>query len=282
MSDYGSPSLISLKGSLAGELALVNLLGPDVDAEQDSDLMIAAGGVTHVDVLTGAAMRMRIDRHLRGHPERRITITPPRNAAVAERLLDLLYGLPERVSVAHEHARPSRGRFALLPATQITEPDALHPLGEFALEACEAARLSAERANVVALAAMELGENALRYAGDAACPAVIAATVSGRERLVRLAVLDAGSAISEASSPERRLGSIPDPEKGAGFLSELLRLGQRDDLRVAIQILSGTGRLTWDWSAHRTERGIYVPGTTVLVRIDPSPIRPATGGSGAT
>ncbi|MGH2878987.1 MAG: ATP-binding protein [Solirubrobacteraceae bacterium] len=261
--------MISLSGSVDGQAALIGFLGPEPDGENDSDLMIAAAAVDRIDVLTGAAAKMRIARHLRRHPAGRVTVAPPREATVASRLLDLLGELPEAVTIATDRELPERSRFALIPATQINDPEDAHAAGEFALEACEFARVAEERAGVIALTVMELAENALRHGRDGEDPPILAASVAGRERSVRVVVLDSGKAISEALSPTERLAAIPDHANVRGFLPELLRLGRRHDLKVGIEILAGTGRLRWRWNGQHPGKGVHVPGTTVIARIDP-------------
>jgi anti-sigma regulatory factor (Ser/Thr protein kinase) len=266
---YKDPAWISVSGSVAGEAALTQFLGDEPDGARDTELMIYASGVDRVDVLTGVASRMRIARHLRKHPDGGVTITPPNDGAVAGRLLDLLSELPEGVSVTAEPERPARQRYALIPATQIRDADDAHLAGETALEACEAARVSDDRASIIALAVMDIAENALLHAADPEDPPVVAATVSGRERFVEIAVVDSGRGISEAESPEELLAGLPAPLNGAGILPELLRRGKRADLNVRIEILAGTGRLRWRWNGHATTKGVYVPGTTVVFTVNP-------------
>jgi anti-sigma regulatory factor (Ser/Thr protein kinase) len=265
---YRPPALISLSGAVDGEAALVGFLGSEPDGENDSDLMIAAGAVDRIDVVSGAAARMRITRHLRRHPAGGVTLALPRDGAVAGRLLELLGKLPDAVTITPDREPPERPRFALIPATQINDPEDAHAAGEFALEACEFARISEERAGIIALTVMELAENSLRHGSEGQDSPVLAASVSGRERGVRVVVLDSGKAISEAPSPTEHLATIPDHANVAGFLPELLRLGKRHDLKVGIEILAGTGRLRWRWDAQRASKGVHVPGTTVIARID--------------
>ena len=267
---FRDPALISVSGSAAvGEGALTSFLGDEPEGEADAELMVYASGVDRVDVLSGAALRMRIARHLRKHPQGGVTITPPNDRLAAERLLDLISDLPERVSVMAGVQRPQPGRYALIPATQVRDAEGAHLVGEAALTACEAARVSDERASIVALAVMDLTENALLHAVEPEDPPVVAATVVGRERLVQVAVLDSGRGISEARSPEELLAGLPSPLNGAGILPELLRRGRRDDLRVRIEVLAGTARLRWRWNGHATTKGVYVPGTTVVVSVNP-------------
>jgi anti-sigma regulatory factor (Ser/Thr protein kinase) len=267
---FKSPALISFPGGpVVRDGALSAFLGEEPAGEKDTDLMIAASKVDRVDVLAGVAARMRIARHLRRHPVGMVTITPPSDRAVAGRLVDLLSPLPDGVTLTTEDDPAERPRFALIPATQVADGESAHKAGEFALEACEALRVSEERANIIALAVMELAENALVHGDGGEYPPVVAATVSGRERLVEVAVLDAGRGISEAGAPGELLSAIPDHKKGGGFLPELLRMGSKHDLTVRIDILAGTGRLRWKWNGHRTESGLYVPGTTVLVAVNP-------------
>jgi hypothetical protein len=157
-------------------------------------------------------------------------------------------------------------RYSVIPATQITDAEAAHLAGEAALEFCESLRISDERAGMVALAAMGLAEQALDADGATDSP-VIAATVTGRTRLVELAVLDSGRAISESRSAKRALEMLTAPENGAAILPELLRIGQRHDLNVNIEVLAGTGRLRWRWNGHTSEEGNYFPGACVVVSI---------------
>jgi anti-sigma regulatory factor (Ser/Thr protein kinase) len=265
--DPASP--ISVSGSVRREAALTSFLSAEPAGEPDTELMIHAPGVERVDVVTGAAARMRIARHMRKHPDGGVTIIPPRDGAVAGRLIDLLWPLPEGVNLTAQEDPGERPRYALVPATQIKDAEDAHLAGESALEACEAARVSEDRASIIALAVMDVAENALLHAVDPEDPPVVAATVSGRERFVEVAVVDSGCGISEAESPEELLAGLPAPLNGAGILPELLRLGKRDDLNVRIEILAGTGRLRWRWNGHATTTGVYVPGTTVVVTVNP-------------
>lgn len=143
------------------EDALTSLLAEELDGEPDAELMISAPHVSEVDVVTGAAIRMRIARHLRKHVAGGVTIVPPRDATVAGRLLDLLEPLPGRVVVTAREGAGEGSRFALLPATQIADAQDARLAGEMALDASEGARIADDRAAVIALAAMELADNAL-------------------------------------------------------------------------------------------------------------------------
>jgi len=267
--EYKPPELLSLPETLRREIALDALLRAIPPAAADTELVMAAGPVRNVDVVAGTAIRLRIARHLREHPMGMVTIIPPLKGSVAVRFLELLSPLPSDVIVTAEHELPDRPRFALLPATPIVDAEVARIAAEFALEVCEAARISEERSSLVALAVMELVDNALTHAEDVDDAPVVAATVSGRERLIEVAVTDLGRGISEAESPRRLLSAIPGVKGGNGFLPELLRLGTKHGLKVSIEILAGTGRLRWAWSAHTTEHRRYVPGTTVIVRINP-------------
>ena len=264
---YKDPAAISVAEDVRRDQALTSFLGVEPEGEPDTELMIYAGPVESLDVVTGAAARMRVARHLRKHPAGTVTLIPPRDGAVAGRLVDLLRPLPEGLTLTAWEDREDRPRYALLPATQIHDPEDAHLAGEAALEVCEAARVSEERAAIIALAVMDLAENALLHAEDATDPPIVAATVVGRERVVEVVVLDTGRGISESGDAEARLAALPAPLNGAGILPELLRIGKRHDLGVRIEVLAGTGRLRWRWNGHSTSRGLYVPGTTVVVTV---------------
>ena len=138
----------------------------------------------------------------------------------------------------------------------------------FALEACEAARVSGARANLIALALMELADNALIHATGTVDPPVVAATVAGRERFVEVAAVDLGEGLSEPSDCLDLVRQIPGAKEGGGFLAGLIRMGPTRELQISIEIISGVARLRWTPASHRTVRGNYVPGTTVIARIN--------------
>jgi hypothetical protein len=264
--EFRDPTAISLSGELRREQALTSILSEEPPGAPDAELLINTRHIEGHDVAAAAALRMRIARHLREHERGRVTIAPPKDPLLAARLEDVLLPLPDGAVLADAETPGPEVRYAVLPATQVTDPEAAHLAGETALEFCEALRISDERAGMIALAAMGLAEQALDAEGATDAP-VIAATVSGRTRRVELAVIDSGRAISESRSAKRMLETLTAPDNGAAILPELLRVGQRHELDVSIEILAGTGRLRWRWSGHTSEEGNYFPGTCVIVSI---------------
>jgi hypothetical protein len=96
---------------------------------------------------------------------------------------------------------------------------------------------------------------------------VVAVTVSGRARVIEVAVVDLGTGISGATDPAEMLRAIPGPNNGNGALADLIRRGGVRRLAVSIEILSGTASLFWRWDQHKTENRSFVPGTSVVARI---------------
>ena len=266
---FKEPELLSLSGDLTRERALDQLLRVGPVGGQATELAMFAGGVTDVDVVAGAAARLRICRHLREHPEGQVTIAPPRAASSAERLLELLSPLPPRVMLSDARHATDHGRYALLPATLIADGDEARLAAEFVLEACERARVSDVRAALIAATVMELADNALIHATGTRDPPAVAATVSGRERFVEVAAVDLGQGISESPECIELVRQIPGAKGGSGFLSHLIRKGTSRHLQVSIEIISGVARLRWTRPRHRPARRNYVAGTTVIVRINP-------------
>jgi len=266
---FREPELLSLSGPITRERALDALLrvGPAVGAA--AELAMFAEEMTDVDAVAGAAVRLRICRHLREHTDGQMTIVPPRDALVAERLLELLSPLPERVVLSDGRAMPEESRYGLVPATLIADGDDARLAAEFALEACEHARVSEVRANVIAVTIMELADNALAHATGTPDPPAVAATVTGRERFVEIATVDLGAGLSEQSDCLDRVRQIPGTKGGNGFLAHLIRKGASRELQISIEIITGVARLRWTATRHRTVRANYVPGTTVIVRINP-------------
>ncbi|MEJ7784765.1 MAG: hypothetical protein WKF96_08180 [Solirubrobacteraceae bacterium] len=266
---FKDPELLTLSGELTRERALDALLRAGPAGGRATELAMFARGVTDVDVVAGAAGRLRICRHLREHPDGQVTIAPPQAASSAERLLELLSPLPAGVMLSDARHLTDHGRYALLPATLIADGDQARLAAEFVLEACERARVSDVRAALIAATVMELADNALTHATGTGDPPSVAATVSGRQRFVEIAAVDLGRGISESSDCVELVRQIPGANGGRGFLSHLIRKGTSRQLQVSIEIISGVGRLRWTRARHRPAQGNYVAGTTVIVRINP-------------
>ena len=147
---FKDPELLSLAGELTRKRALDALLRPGPTGGPATELAMFAGGVTDIDVVGGAAARLRICRHLREHPGGQVTIVPPRAAPSAERFLELLSPLPGGVMLSDTRHATKHGRYALLPATLIANGDQARLAAEFVLEACERARVSDVRAALIA------------------------------------------------------------------------------------------------------------------------------------
>ncbi len=260
--------IVSLSGPLRGDRALEQLLAPSVIQDPDTELCLNALSVESIDVAAATAARMRIQRHLREHPRGSVTIWMPRHAAVGARLFDILNPLPEQVHVDAPESRPP-AHFTLLPATPVADSEDAQLTGEFALDACQRARIANRRAGYIAEAAMELTDNAVLHARQASDPAVVAVASFGRERSVEIAVTDAGTAISEAEDAGALLGAIPGRALTGerGFLGLILDRGRAAGIEVSVRMVAGTARLLWTPMRHRTERGRHVPGTTVIARV---------------
>jgi anti-sigma regulatory factor (Ser/Thr protein kinase) len=261
--------IFSLSGSLTGAYALETLLErTGGGGDPDTELCINAREVERVDVVAATATRMRLARHRREHPRGRASIWLPRRGQVAARYADLLTPLPADVHMPLPGTQPP-AHFALVPATQISDGEAARLAGEFLLDACARARISRRRARYATVAAMELADNALVHAAAAPDPPVLAVASLGRERVVEIAVTDAGTAVSEATDPLALVRTIPGRAlAGApGFLGQILIQGREAGVEVLVQVVAGTAHLVWTHNRHRTVRVRYVPGMTVLVRI---------------
>lgn len=262
------PTPLSFTGALTGERALEQLLQQTPVEDPDTELCLNMLTVESIDVVAAAAARMRVQRHLREHPQGTVTVWPPRFPGIASRLFALLGEFPERVHFEPpDTAAPAHS--ILLPATEVVDSDGARLIGEVLLDACEEARISELRATYVTSAAMELADNAVTHAADAPDPPVVAVTSVGRERTVELAVTDAGVAISEQKDPSAFLRTIPGRvlDDHRGFLSTIMIKARQVEVDVIVRVVAGTGRLLWTPHQHRTGTGNYVPGTTVIVRI---------------
>jgi anti-sigma regulatory factor (Ser/Thr protein kinase) len=265
--DPGDVEWLSVGGDLTRANAPSCLLTPN---EPKDKLAIIAGGVERVDVVTGTAMRMRIDRHFRDRPDGIVTIMLPTRAEPAEHLLELLTPLPDNVSVsrAAELQLADPPRYGLLPGTVITDDEAAVAAGGFALEVCDRARISELRSNLAAWAVMELAANALHHAVGAEEPPVVALTVSGRERILEIAVTDSGRTFSDREHGRERLAALPGLDGGITPLAEFLRRGAVRGIDGSLEIMAGVARLRWTRYQHRTVADKrWIPGTTVIARI---------------
>ena len=263
--DPGDVDWLSVGGDLTREHALDCLLRP---SERKSELVLVGPGVDRVDAVTGTAARLRFERHLRLSPEGQVMIQLPTRAPANEHLLELLSPLPTGVTVAGPTPTlPVPARFALVPATPLRDDAAARAAAEFALDACENARISESRANLVAYAVVELGANAIAHAVDSEDPPIVAVTVAGRERILEIAVSDLGRGICEARDPVAVLSALPGLGSGVNPMADFLRRGAKRDVDVSLELFAGTGRLRWTQFRHRTSRGVWVPGTTVVARV---------------
>jgi len=112
--------MVSLSGPLRGDRALEQLLAPSVIQDPDTELCLNAHVVDSIDVVAATATRMRIERHLREHPQGSVSIWLPQQAAVAARFFDILNPLPGRVHVDAPASQPP-AHFTLLPGTPIAD-----------------------------------------------------------------------------------------------------------------------------------------------------------------
>jgi hypothetical protein len=141
--------------------------------------------------------------------------------------------------------------------------------GGYVFDACRKARISRQRARFISEATMELADNAVIHAADAADPPVLAVTSLGRERIVEVAVTDSGTTISEANDAPSLVRQIPGRAIAGepGFLGQILRRGHEADVALTVEVFAGVARLVWTSAQHRTVRRRYVPGMTVVARI---------------
>lgn len=261
---------LSLSGSLTRAHALESLLAASTLDDEDAELCVNATMVDRVDVVAATATRMRLARHRREHPNGHASIWLPRRARVAARYADMLNPLPDHVDIGQLPQTPAPAHYTLVPATQIPDGEAAMVAGEYVFDVCRRARISRRRAGYIAAAAMELSDNAVAHAPDAMDPPVLAVVSFGRERSVEIAVTDAGTVISEAEDPVEIVRGIPGRAIAGepGFLAQILRRGQQAGVAVTVHVLAGTAELVWTAAQHRTIRSRYVPGTTVVARID--------------
>jgi anti-sigma regulatory factor (Ser/Thr protein kinase) len=207
-------------------------------------------------------------RHHREHEQGTVTLVLPSDPGLAARLSALLDPLPNWATLAEQVDAEPPANYALVPATIVEDSHGAVALGGWTLEACERARIAVKRSAFIAAAAMELADNAVVHAQDSTDPPVVAVTSAGRGRVVEIAVLDTGRGISESDAreilrriPRRALDGEP------GFLGQILQRARKAHVQVQVQVLAGTGRLLWTSMRHRTVEGLYLPGTTVIVRV---------------
>jgi anti-sigma regulatory factor (Ser/Thr protein kinase)/ABC-type transporter Mla MlaB component len=260
---------LSLSGNLTRASALEQLLAPSTSSDADSELGLDVRGVRRIDAVAAVACRLRIARHHREHRQGTVTLMLPREPAVAARLSALLDPLPERVTLAGQVDEQPPANYALVPATVVEDSHAAVALGGWTLEACERARISRTRSAFITAAAMELADNAVVHAQAPTDSPVVAVTSAARGLLVEVAVIDTGREIAESDDPREFLRTIPRRalDGRPGFLGNILQRARVAGLEVQVQVLAGTGRLVWTSMRHRTEAGLHLPGTTIIVRV---------------
>lgn len=258
---------LSVGGDLTRGHALEQLLAPGRETARDCELVVNAVKVTRTDVVTAAATRMRIQRHMREHPAGSVTIWPPEELEVARRLRDLLDPLPPRVQMPDT---PTGGTGTLLPATVVTDREDARLVGNYVLWASERARVALRRARLISTMTMELADNAVRHAPAGADHPVVAVSIQSPTKIVELAVVDSGTGYSDSPDAAAGLRAIVEhAASGQGLLGDILALAAPFHGTFSLAVFSGTGRLSWERTSHRTTRGRYVPGTTFVVRFEP-------------
>jgi ABC-type transporter Mla MlaB component/anti-sigma regulatory factor (Ser/Thr protein kinase) len=260
---------LSLRGDLTREHAVGQLLAPSTSADADSELCLHAEPVQRVDAAAAAALRLRMARHHREHEHGTVTLMLPSEPGLAARLSALLEPLPSWITLVGQVDAEPPANYALVPATVVEDSHGAVALGGWALEACERARIAVKRSAFIAATAMELADNAVVHAQDPTDSPVVAVTSTSRGRVVEVAVLDTGRGISESDAPREILRGIPRRalEGEPGFLGQILQRARKAHIHVQVQVLAGTGRLLWTPMQHRTVEGLYLPGTTIVVRV---------------
>ena len=147
---------LSLKGDLTRQNAVEQLLAPSTSEDPDSELCVHTASVRRLDVVTAAAIRMRMARHHREHAEGTVTLVLPSQVELAARLFALLDPLPGRVTLTGQVDEQPPANYSLVPTTIVSDSHAAVALGGATLDACERARISRRRSIFVTEAAMEL------------------------------------------------------------------------------------------------------------------------------
>jgi len=260
---------LSLSGDLTRDRAVEQILAPSTSTDANSELCLHLGDVERLDVVTAAAVRLRVVRHEREHPQGTVSLVLPSEPGIAARLAALLDPLPDRIKLTGErHAEPP-ANYALVPATVVGDSHSAVALGAWTLDACERVGIPEQRTAFIAAAVMELADNAVIHAEGPSDPPVAAATSTRDVRVVEIAVLDTGRAIAESDAPRELLRTITrralDGEPG--FLGQILERARKAQVQVHVQMFAGTARLLWTSMQHRTAEGRFLPGTTVVVRV---------------
>lgn len=260
---------LSLSGDLTRDRAVEQVLAPSTSSDGDSELCLHLAHVERLDVVTAAAVRLRLSRHEREHPQGTVNLVLPSEPGVAARLAALLGPLPGRIKLAGQVDADPPTNYALVPATVVDDSHGAVALGGWTLDACERAGISEQRTAFIAAAAMELADNAVVHAQDPTDPPVAAATSTHDGRVVEIAVLDTGRGIAESDAPRDFLRTIPRRalDGQPGFLGQILQRASRAQVQLHVQVFAGTGRLLWTSMQHRTTEGRFLPGTTVIVRV---------------
>ena len=160
---------LSLKGDLTRQNAVEQLLTPSTSEDPDSELCVHTASVRRLDVVTAAAIRMRMARHHREHTEGTVTLVLPSQVELAARLFALLDPLPGRVTLTGQVDEQPPANYSLVPATIVPDSHAAVALGGATLDACERARISRRRSIFVTEAAMSSLTTPASRAGAERC-----------------------------------------------------------------------------------------------------------------
>jgi ABC-type transporter Mla MlaB component len=112
---------LSLSGDLTRDRAVEQVLAPSTSSDVDSELCLHLSHVDRLDVVTAAAVRLRMVRHEREHPEGTVNLVLPSEPGAAARLATLLDPLSSRIKLAGQVDADAPANYALVPATVVDD-----------------------------------------------------------------------------------------------------------------------------------------------------------------
>jgi len=262
---------VSLAGEVVGPGVLQQI--PPPPSGEPEELCINATGVTKVDSYAAVAIQAAFQQHVAANPESTACLWAPADPECQRRLYSLLGNLPERCTLPDDFETPKRDPRSIIPAMAISNLEEAELIGRTIRVAGSTSRLgnlrlSAGQAQVLAIGAVALLDNALKHPTENPCSPLISCSIEAKSRNVQVVVHDLGKGVANKKAPLSLLRQGLEQSKGQlGGISSTTELLQRRGDDAVLVIRAGTAQARWSGS-WETRDGGYSPGWGIGLTIE--------------
>lgn len=250
---------ISVTPDARGEQALQYLEDPRREEPRGSLLWVQASGTIKADAYTGAAIRARIEAHLRAGKDRSVSLWLPARDPAKGLVADLVGPLPDRCTLPKDMAVPVRSGDVLVPALVIRSAEEADNAALFLQMTAHRLGVSQPEAYLLAQALIVFAQNGLAHAKDSACDTVVCVAVDRETSEATVVVLDQGQLVCTSGDELATLrAAVGEGEMALRSIAGVRRLADEAGVTATMTLRSGRARLRRPGQS-RGDRE-YVPG----------------------